>query len=121
VKIGLPFYKSTHGRDIIVSEVPVLIQFITRSRKVVFWVKQRDLLLIWRSADLNWLVVDGVAEICVVVTEFDIAKIVHIWMEVPITGNVIEGMILHHEVNNMLDLETKDSALVLFGNAVKFI
>jgi len=86
----------------------------------VVWVKQRDLLLIWRGADLNWLVIDGIAGICVVVTELNIAKIVYIWMEVPITGNVIEGMILHHEVNNMLDLAMKDSALALFGNAVKF-
>ena len=34
----------------------------------------------------------------------DVAKVVDVGVEVPVSGDVVETVVLHHEVHNMLDL-----------------
>jgi hypothetical protein len=113
--IGLALHKSTHGRDVILGRRPSLVELITRPRKVVVGVVERDFLFIWTGADGQGHAIDGVVGIGVVVAVLNVAQIVNVRVEVPVPGNVVEGMILHHEVHDMLDLDIDDGGLALWG------
>ena len=42
--------------------------------------------------------------VCVLVAVSDVAEVVDVRVEIPVSGDVVETVGLHHEVHNMLDL-----------------
>jgi len=80
--------------------------------KVVVRVLERDLVLVRTSANRDWLIPDGPVWVGVVVAVVNVAEVINVLVKVPVTGNVVKGVVLHHEVDDMLDVATK---LVPFG------
>lgn len=68
-------------------------------------IDERDFRLEWTSADLQRLSPHSPIGIGVFIAVVNLAQVVDVGMEVPVAGNVVEGVILQCEVDDMLDLE----------------
>lgn len=68
-------------------------------------IDERDFRLEWTSADLQRLSPHSPIGIGVFIAVVNLVQVVDVGMEVPVAGNVVEGVILQCEVDDMLDLE----------------
>jgi hypothetical protein len=64
-----------------------------------------DFRLEWTRADIQRLSPHGPIGISVFIAVVNVAQIVDVGVEVPVAGNVVEGVVLQGEVDDMLDLE----------------
>ena len=104
VLIGLAFDKSTHSSDVLVGRIPFLVDLVARPSEVVVGVVEWNFLLVGASADLEGFVVDGVVGIGVGIAEGNVFQVIDACVKVPVTGDIVKGMVFHHEVDYILDL-----------------
>lgn len=104
VLLGLALNEATHIRSVIVGRVPLAEDLIAGTSKVVVRVLQWHLSLVRSCADLQWLVPDSPVGVGVLIAESTVAQVVDIRVEVPVTGNVVERVVLKGQVDNVLDL-----------------
>lgn len=104
VLIGLALNEATHIRSVIVGWVPLAEDLVAGTRKVVVRILQWHLSLVRSCADIQWLVPDSPVGVGVLIAESTVAQVVDIRVEVPVTSNVIERVVLEGQVDNVLDL-----------------
>lgn len=104
VLIGLALNEATHIRSVIVGRVPLAEDLVAGTSKVVIRILQRHLSLVRSCADIQWLVPDSPVGVGVLIAESTVAQVVNIRVEVPVTSNVIERVVLERQVDNVLDL-----------------
>lgn len=111
VFLGLTLDEPSHIRDRVLGRVPGPVDFIGGACEVVVRVPQRHLSLVWFRADQDRLSPHGPVGVGVLVAEGlpQVGQVIDPRMEGPVSGDVVEGVVLHHEVDNMLDLGTRHS------------
>jgi len=106
VLLGLTLDETTHVWGVVLAWGPLLVDLVAGACEVVVWVLERDFVLVWTGTDGDWLVVDGPVWVGVVVAVVDVAQVVNVVVEVPVSGDVVEAVVLHHQVNDVLDVVT---------------
>lgn len=113
VFVALTLDEAPHSRSVVLAGLPGLVDLVRGSGEVVIWVYERDFRLVRTGADLQWLAIDRpsmrqwcpmlqMLRLCspigvgIVVTVLDVAQIINIWMEIPVSGDVVKTMIFLH-------------------------
>jgi len=109
VLLGLSLDKTSHGDSIIVARLPLLVDLITGAGEVVIRVTQWHLLLVRSSADLESFAIYSPVGIGIIVAVLGVSQVVDVCVEVPVSGNVVEGVVLLHQVHDVLDLAAQIS------------
>lgn len=92
--LRLALDETTHVGDIISGDVPLAEDLIRDSGEVVIGINERDFSLEWTSADVQGFSPHGPIGVGVFVAVVNLAQVVDVGVEVPVAGNVVEGVIL---------------------------
>lgn len=104
VLLGLSLNEARHVRDVTAGGLPLAVDLVAGTSEVVVGIRERDLILVRAGTDHDGLVVDGPVGVGELVAELDVAETIDVVTEVPVSCDVVEGVVLHHEVDDMGDL-----------------
>lgn len=97
--------ETTNVGDVLLGDVPLAEDLVGDSGKVVIRIGQRNFGLVWTSADIQWLSPHSPIGVGVFVAVVNVAQVVDVRVEVPVAGDVVEGVVFQGEVDDVLNLE----------------
>jgi hypothetical protein len=112
ILLRLALDETTHVGDVILGDIPLAKDLISDSGKVVIGIDRRDFGLERTGADLQRLSPYSPVGVGIFVAVVHVAQVVDVRVEVPVTSDVVKGVIFQGEVDDVLDLEWFVSRLV---------
>lgn len=99
--------ETLHSRNRVVVRVVGLENLVVGTSEVVVRIVEGNLALVRRSTDRVRLAIDCPVRVTVWVAEGlrEMNQVIDIRMKIPVPSNVVEGVVLHHEVDNVFDLQ----------------